>query len=172
MSTLKNWLEEHGACEDGSRWALRTGCETIEEIWLRDDLKPVWRIWIATRNGMVSDRVLRKFACACVRQVWHLLTDERSRNAVEVAERFADGNATKEELKQAKHAAWAAAWAAAWNVACAAASDAAWDAACAAACAAAWDAACAAASNTASDAAREAQAKILLELQPRLEVQP
>ena len=144
MSTLKNWLEEHGACEDGSRWALRTGCETIEEIWLRDDLKPVWRIWIATRNGMVSDRVLRKFACACVRQVWHLLTDERSRNAVEVAERFADGNATKEELKQAKHAA------------------------CAVACAAA----CAAASDAASDAAREAQAKILLELQPRLEVQP
>ncbi len=160
MSTLKNWLEEHGACEDGSRWALRTGCETIEEIWLRDDLKPVWRIWIATRNGMVSDRVLRKFACACVRQVWHLLTDERSRNAVEVAERFADGNATKEELKQAKHAAWAAAWNVASDAAWAAASDAAWAAACAAACAAA------------SDAAREAQAKILLELQPRLEVQP
>lgn len=160
MSTLKNWLEEHGACEDGSRWALRTGCETIEEVWLRDDLKPEWRIWVATRKSMVADRILRKFACACVRQVWHLLTDERSRNVVEVAERFADGNATKEELKQAKHAAWAAAWAAAWNVACAAASDAA------------WDAACAAASNTASDAAREAQAKILLELQPRLEVQP
>jgi hypothetical protein len=168
VSALKDWLEDHGACEDGAKWALATGCESIEEVWLRDDLKPEWRIWVATRKSMVSDRVLRKFACACVRQVWHLLTDERSRNAVEVAERFADGNATKEELKQAKHAAWAAACAAASDAASNTASDAAWAAASDAASNTASDAACAAA----SDAAREAQAKILLELQPRLEVQP
>lgn len=175
MSALKDWLEEHGACENGVKWALDTGCESIEEVWLRDDLKPVWRIWIATRIGMVSDRVLRKFACACVRQVWNLLTDQRSRNAVEVAERFADGNATENELEQANAAAWDAAWDADYS-ARAAASTTARIAANAAARVAAGTTACIAA-NAADDAADraaaiETQMKILLELLPRLEVQP
>ena len=55
-------------------------------------------IWAATRKGMLDDRTLRLFTCKCVREVWHLLTDERSRKAVEVAELYAVGEATDEEL--------------------------------------------------------------------------
>ena len=44
-------------------------------------------------RGKASERKLRLFACACCRQVWRLFPDESCRQAVRVAELFADGSA-------------------------------------------------------------------------------
>jgi hypothetical protein len=60
--------------------------------------------------GKASGRKLRLFACARCRQLWHLLTDRRSRIAVEVAEQFADHQATAAQLNEAAVAAWNARW--------------------------------------------------------------
>ena len=114
---------------------------------------------------LVSGRKVRLWACACVRQVWHLLGDKRSVAAVEIAERYADGLAAVTSLTAARaaarEAAWNAArnaaldsaWAAAWTVAGIAVWAAAWNAALDSARATAWDVAQAAAGDGAGEAA-------------------
>jgi hypothetical protein len=71
--------------------------------------------WLACSNpgkmlefleSMASDRKWRLVACACCRRIWHLLTDERSRKAVEAAEQFADGEIEASKLAAAHAAAW------------------------------------------------------------------
>ena len=117
-----------------------------------------------------NERTARLFAADCAEDVLYLFenerpNDQRPRQAIETARRYANGDATQEELRAAwaaagdaaRDAAWAAAWAAAWDAAWAAAwaaaGDAAWAAARAAARAAAWAAAGAAAGDAAGDAA-------------------
>ena len=69
-------------------------------------------------------REMRLFAVDCARMVQHLMTDQRSIDALDVAERYADGLATDQALA----AAWDAALAAVRDAARDAARAAAWDA--------------------------------------------
>jgi hypothetical protein len=93
------------------------------------------------------DKEKRLMAVAFAREVQHLMKDPRSIAALDVAERFAHGEATTEELTAARDAARDAAYDAAYTAAytaaydAAAVYDAAYDAAYTAAYTAAYDAA-------------------------------
>jgi len=94
---------------------------TIIDLLNRDDIPAQDRIWAACH--ILDDKTLRLFAVYCARDVQHLMNDKRSLNALDVAEKYAIGQATDDELDAARAAAWdaamaaarAAAWAAAWD---------------------------------------------------------
>ena len=101
-------------------------------------------LWLLCRKEFMSDRDMRLFAVWCAREALKLIEqpDERSLNACDIAEKYANGEATQKELDTARAAAAAAA--------CATARAAAAAAACTTARAAA---AAAAAADAAADAA-------------------
>jgi hypothetical protein len=169
--TTKRHLQIMGACHDAIDWA--DGKEAWDQI-INECQRPDWLLWLDDKHNILDDKERRLLACYFVRntpladgrKLWDLLTDERSRNAVRVSERYARGSATDQELIAARAAAWAAAGDAAGDAAGAAAWDAAGDAAGAAAGAAAraaaWAAAGAAAGAAARAAARAFQARYIV----------
>jgi len=133
LTTTFHLLRKHNACK--IRYAVLR-----KSLRGRGDNEPITLIEILDSNGLDDalwalcavpeeqtaerDRLARLFACQCVRQVWHLLTDERSRAVIDVAERFAVGAATQDELKAAAYSAYSAAYSVAYSASYAAARDA------------------------------------------------
>ena len=62
-----------------------------------------WMLWLAYKAG-VDKRTLTLAKALCAKTVIHLMKDERSVNAVNVAESYGRGNATEEELNIARNA--------------------------------------------------------------------
>jgi hypothetical protein len=149
--TLQDIRDLH-PCYDPAKYLPEDWQGTAIDILKVDACPPEDRLWVV--SNWLDDRTLRLFAVWCAREALNLIDspDPRSIAACDVAERFANGEATADELAAAR----AAAWAAARDAARAAAWAAARDAARAAAWAAAWDAAW--------DAARAAQIKHLIEM--------
>ena len=160
MKTTLNKIRSHSPCANGWENLLTHLGKT------KADDEPLDLLTILDSNGLDDalwclravegcDKEIRLYAVWCAQRVQHLMKDPRSIDALDVAERFANGTSSNEELAAARDAAWAA-WTAAWPVR-AAAWNAAW-----AAWAAAWPARAAAvdaawpARAAAVDAARNA----------------
>ena len=143
MKTTLNKIRKHSPCPSGWKKLLTYIGKT------EADYEPLSLLTILDSNGLDDalwclraveghDREIRLYAVWCARQVQHLLTDKRSLDALDVAERYANGKATDDELNAARDAAWtaeAAAWGAreaagaAARAAAREAADAAWGAA-------------------------------------------
>ena len=53
---------------------------------------------IGSLQGSATERKLQLFACACLRRIWQFLGTDLERDAILIAERFADNECDKTEL--------------------------------------------------------------------------
>ena len=97
IDDIRSW----GPCYDPSRHLPEGWSGTAVDILKMDSVPLDDRIWVVLRTDLISERSIRLFAVAAARSVQHLMTDERSIRAIEVAERYANGLATDSELNEA-----------------------------------------------------------------------
>ena len=98
---MKELLIKLNACNEAREWASN---KSIDEIWAtchRGD----WMLWLA-RKLNIDKRVLTLAKGHCANTVRHLMKDERSIAAVDMAIKYGEGNATDSELAAAADAAY------------------------------------------------------------------
>jgi hypothetical protein len=102
--TFKELLIKLDACEEAREWA---GDMPIEDV-VSTCHRGYWLLWLAKKVDV--DLRLRTLAKGhCANTVRHLMKDDQSINAVDVAIAFGEGRATREELDAAAAAAFYAA---------------------------------------------------------------
>lgn len=152
ITTTLNAIRTHFPCEDGWEKLLkhlgktRADDEPLKFSTILESNGVVDAIWCLRSLSGEHAPEIRHFACDCAEHVLHVYEekypgDARPRKAIEVARRYANGEATTRELNEAsddayfydaravyfyaaRAAAWAACFYAAWAAAWAAARDA------------------------------------------------
>jgi hypothetical protein len=123
ITTTLRQIRQHEPCADGWRTLLTFLGKT------RVDDEPLPLTTILQSNGLDDalwclrtleghDKEITRFALACAQEVKHLMTDQRSLDALDAVERHLESPLSREELDRVLAAAWeaevaeAAAWAA------------------------------------------------------------
>jgi hypothetical protein len=122
MQNIQTLLDDHDACEPAREWAHGKTWQIIYDTCERGE----WLTWLLIRSAPagLDKRTRVKLAAALANTVRDLMPDA-SKEALDVAIRYGNGEATDDELEVA---AEAAAWAA-WAAVAAEAAEAAWAAA-------------------------------------------
>lgn len=92
-------------CYDPGRYLPEDWTGTVLDILKLPDVPVKDKFWAVLREEFIDTKTLRLFVVWCARRAQHLMTDERSLKALDVAEKCAHGEATKEELRAARVAA-------------------------------------------------------------------
>jgi hypothetical protein len=104
-------IRKFNPCYDPSKFIKDENEELTVKEWVqkyRSIVPAKDIIWLLLRKEFISKKDLKLFAVWCAREVLKLLEkpDGRSVEACNVAERYINGEATKEELLTASHAAY------------------------------------------------------------------
>ena len=99
--TFKELLIKLYACSDAKEWASDKTIEEVVNTCHRGD----WLLWLAKRVD-IDIRPLTLAKARCAKTVIHLMKDQRSIDAVNIAERFGLNECTMEELSAAYTAAY------------------------------------------------------------------
>lgn len=113
ITTTLNRIRAEKPCREG--WAQLL--QHLDKFWADDE--PLRYSTILVSNGLADalwccraepqlNSKWRLYAVWCARQVQDMLADYRSVAAIDTAERYAHGEATREELIAAREAAWKA----------------------------------------------------------------
>jgi hypothetical protein len=107
---LKTWLKSLGACCASLEWVGNRALETAWTECPRGD----WLLWLAAKAG-IDRKQLVMAACATAREALQFVPagENRPRIAIETAEAWCRGEATIEQVREARLNAYAAAAAAA-----------------------------------------------------------
>ena len=112
-------IRNESPCYDPAKYLPEDWSGTALDILRVEDCLAVDRLWVVLREGWIGDTTLRLFACDCAERVLPLFEkkfpeDKRPHQAIEVARRYAEGDAADEELRAAQMAAWAVVTEASW----------------------------------------------------------
>jgi hypothetical protein len=99
MKTLKEQIESlsASACENAIKWA---GSRTLDQAW-NECHRGDHLLWLYRRSSSYDFQKLILAKGHCANTVRHLMRDERSKKAVDVAIAFGEGNASYDDLNAA-----------------------------------------------------------------------